>query len=64
MTRSLKEKLATSAPARQATIEAEADRLHEERGGTNMRHHSIFLMRGQDASGQNDFRVRSWDWAH
>ncbi|TCP39253.1 hypothetical protein EV662_11328 [Rhodovulum marinum] len=30
MSRSLKEKLATLAPARRAAIEAEADRLHEE----------------------------------
>jgi hypothetical protein len=30
MTRSLKEKLATLAPAHRAAIEAEADRLHEE----------------------------------
>ena len=41
-----------------------ADRFHAERGGTNMRHHSIFLMRGRDASGRNDFRVRAWDWNH
>ena len=30
MTRSLKEKLATLAPARRAMIKAEADRLHNE----------------------------------
>ena len=30
MPRSLKEKLATLAPARRAAIETEADRLHEE----------------------------------
>ena len=39
-----------------------ADRLHEERGGINMRHHSIFLLRGEDKSGENDFRLRSWEW--
>lgn len=41
-----------------------ADRLHAERGGTNMRHHSIFLMRGEDRSGENDFRLRAWPWGN
>jgi hypothetical protein len=27
-----------------------------------MSHHSIFLMRGRDASGQNDFRLRPQRW--
>lgn len=36
--------------------------LHKARGGSNFRHHSIFLMRGRDACGRNDFRLRSWDW--
>jgi ectoine hydroxylase-related dioxygenase (phytanoyl-CoA dioxygenase family) len=35
-----------------------AERRHAERGGLNMSHHSIFLLRGKDASGRNDFRVR------
>jgi ectoine hydroxylase-related dioxygenase (phytanoyl-CoA dioxygenase family) len=35
-----------------------AERRHGERGGMNMAHHSIFLLRGRDASGSNDFRVR------
>jgi ectoine hydroxylase-related dioxygenase (phytanoyl-CoA dioxygenase family) len=35
-----------------------AERRHAERGGMNMSHHSIFLLRGKDASGRNDFRVR------
>jgi hypothetical protein len=35
-----------------------AARRHEDRGGFNMSHHSIFLLRGQDVSGKNDFRVR------
>ena len=35
-----------------------AARRHAERGGLNMSHHSIFLLRGKDVSGQNDFRVR------
>ena len=29
-----------------------------ERGGNDMSHHSIFLLRGRDVSGENDFRVR------
>ncbi len=36
-----------------------ARRRHAERGGTDMSHHSLFLMRGQDTSGQNDFRLRT-----
>lgn len=40
----------------------QADRLHAERGGINMRHHSIFLLRGEDKSGENDFRLRAWEW--
>jgi ectoine hydroxylase-related dioxygenase (phytanoyl-CoA dioxygenase family) len=35
-----------------------AERRHAERGGVNMSHHSIFLLRGRDASGGNDFRVK------
>ncbi len=31
---------------------------HAERGGFNMSHHSIFLLRGKDISGRNDFCVR------
>lgn len=31
---------------------------HAERGGIDMSQHSIFLMRGRDVSGQNDFVVR------
>lgn len=34
-----------------------ADR-HAERGGFDMSHHSIFLLRGRDLSGRNDFMVR------
>ncbi|MEM7424079.1 MAG: phytanoyl-CoA dioxygenase family protein [Pseudomonadota bacterium] len=39
-----------------------AEQRQKERGGASMAHHSIFLLRGRDRSGQNDFRVRSWDW--
>ena len=35
-----------------------AKRRHAERGGLDMSHHSIFLLRGRDVSGRNDFRVR------
>jgi hypothetical protein len=35
-----------------------ARQRHAERGGFDMSHHSIFLLRGKDASGGNDFRVR------
>lgn len=35
-----------------------AARRFSERGGSDMSHHSIFLLRGQDASGENDFRLR------
>jgi len=35
-----------------------AQRRHTERGGLDMSHHSIFLLRGRDVSGRNDFRVR------
>lgn len=41
-----------------------AERMHEERGGLNMAHHSIFLMRGRDRSGGNDFRLRAWPWGN
>lgn len=41
-----------------------ADRRQKERGGISMAHHSIFLMRGEDRSGQNDFRLRSWAWSN
>ena len=36
--------------------------MHIERGGLDMSHHSIFLLRGTDRSGQNDFRLRAWGW--
>ncbi|MFT5507293.1 MAG: hypothetical protein ACI89J_000357 [Hyphomicrobiaceae bacterium] len=36
-----------------------ARQRHAERGGSDMSHHSLFLLRGQDASGGNDFRVRT-----
>lgn len=36
--------------------------MHAERGGLDMSHHSIFLMRGRDASGANDFGVRPQPW--
>ncbi|MEM6663958.1 MAG: phytanoyl-CoA dioxygenase family protein [Pseudomonadota bacterium] len=39
-----------------------ANDMHAERGGLNMAHHSIFLMRGKDASGANDFQVRPQVW--
>ena len=35
-----------------------ARQRHGERGGFDMSHHSIFLLRGRDVSGQNDFAVR------
>ncbi|MEM7060777.1 MAG: phytanoyl-CoA dioxygenase family protein [Pseudomonadota bacterium] len=41
-----------------------ATEMHAQRGGMSMAHHSIFLMRGKDASGQNDFRVRSLPWGN
>ena len=41
-----------------------ASRMHAERGGLDMSHHSIFLMRGEDRSGANDFRLRSQEWAN
>jgi len=34
---------------------------HAERGGLDMSGHSIFLLRGKDVSGKNDFRVRMID---
>ena len=36
--------------------------MHGERGGLDMSHHSIFLLRGEDRSGRNDFRVRAREW--
>ena len=36
-----------------------ATRRHAERGGFDMSHHSIFLLRGKDVSGGNDFCVRT-----
>ena len=33
-----------------------ATRMHAERGGMTLAEHSIFLLRGKDASGTNDFR--------
>ena len=41
-----------------------ASQRHKERGGLDMSHHSIFLLRGEDISGENDFRVRSFEWAN
>ena len=41
-----------------------ATRRQKERGGVDMAHHSIFLLRGEDRSGQNDFRLRSWVWSN
>jgi transposase InsO family protein len=39
-----------------------AERRYQERGGLDMSRHSIFLLRGRDVSGQNDFTVRpAWD---
>ena len=35
-----------------------AIKRHAERGGLDMSHHSIFLLRGWDKSGKNDFRLR------
>jgi len=40
----------------------EARGMHAERGGLDMSRHSIFLLRGQDRSGKNDFRLRDWAW--
>jgi hypothetical protein len=39
-----------------------ARQMHAERGGLDMSRHSIFLMRGCDRSGANDFRLRDWAW--
>ena len=39
-----------------------ARRMHAERGGLDMSHHSIFLMRGRDVSEENDFRIRAQPW--
>jgi hypothetical protein len=36
--------------------------MHAERGGLDLSHHSIFLLRGEDRSGANDFRLRSQAW--
>ncbi|MEM7743048.1 MAG: phytanoyl-CoA dioxygenase family protein [Pseudomonadota bacterium] len=41
-----------------------ASDMHAERGGLDMSHHSIFLMRGEDRSRQNDFRLRANPWAN
>ncbi len=38
--------------------------MRAERGGLDMSHHSIFLMRGRDASGRNDFRLRPQPWGN
>lgn len=35
-----------------------ARRMHQERGGRSMAHHSLVLLRGVDRCGKNDFRVR------
>lgn len=39
-----------------------AREMHAERGGQDMSEHSIFLMRGVDRSGKNDFRMRAREW--
>jgi alpha-ketoglutarate-dependent taurine dioxygenase len=39
-----------------------ASAMHAERGGLDLSHHSIFLLRGADRSGRNDFRLRSHGW--
>jgi len=39
-----------------------ARQMHAERGWLDMSHHSIFLMRGEDRSGRNDFRLRTQSW--
>lgn len=36
-----------------------AREMYAARRGNDMSHHSIFLLRGEDRSGKNDFRVRS-----
>ena len=38
-----------------------AKERHAERGGVDMSRHSIFLLRGRDVSGKNDFRLRMID---
>ena len=43
---------------------ARAREMHAERGGLDMSHHSVFLMRGEDRSGENDFRLRPQNWAN
>ena len=37
---------------------AVAQEMHDARGGANLAHHSLMLLRGVDRSGANDFRVR------
>jgi hypothetical protein len=39
-----------------------ATAMHAERGGLDMSHHSIFLLRGEDRSGHNDIRLRARSW--
>ena len=36
-----------------------AQTMYEKRRGNNLAHHSVFLMRGGDRSGKNDFRIRA-----
>jgi len=36
--------------------------MQAERGGLDMSGHSIFLLRGEDRSGKNDFRLRARKW--
>jgi len=36
-----------------------AQAMYEKRRGNNLAHHSVFLMRGVDRSGKNDFRIRA-----
>ena len=39
-----------------------AKRKYAEAGGADLSEHSIFLLRGVDRSGRNDFRLRAWGW--
>ena len=41
-----------------------ARQMHAARGGTTLADHTIFLMRGKDASGKNDFRIRAQPWGN
>ena len=35
-----------------------AARMHVERGGRSLGRHNVFLLRGEDRCGRNDFRVQ------